>query len=232
MRIAVKSQASVSNGSHAVVRRYEFYKYTGLYDLIDHGALCADVVCNAPAANELGKYIGANMAAANIGNPSVTVTKVGSGTVTGFGGKINCGGSCTASANLGDVVSLIANAGGNVFSGWGGSCSGVQTSCTLTVNDQMSVTATFTPQFTLSIGRSGSGTVTGVPAGNDRSINCGSFCSAKFTQGTVVTLTATPPAGHRFVNWTGSGVGVCNLSATPVCKVTVTSNATVQANFQ
>jgi hypothetical protein len=56
----------------------------------------------------------------------------------------------------------------------------------------MNVTANFTTIFNLFIGRGGSGTVTATPAGVDRAINCGSTCSAKFLQGTTITLTATP----------------------------------------
>lgn len=234
----LKSQAQVGGGSHAVVRRYEFYKFTGSYDPIDHGAICADVVCNTPADNELGAYIGANMAAANIGNPSVTVTKTGSGSVSGgLQGTnktpLSCGNVCSVPFNLQDVVVLTANPPSNgVFTGWGGACGGNQLSCTLTVTDEMAVTANFATQFGLSIGRSGSGTVTGTPAGNDRSIDCGKTCSAKFTQGTAVTLTATPPAGHQFVNWTGSGAGACNLSTVPTCNVTITQDTSIQANFK
>lgn len=41
------------------------------------------------------------------------------------------------------------------------------------------------PRFTLSVGRSNKGAVTSDRAG----INCGSACSAKFAQGSVVTVT-------------------------------------------
>ena len=41
------------------------------------------------------------------------------------------------------------------------------------------------PRFTRSVGRSNKGMVTSDLAG----INCGSACSAKFAQGSVVTLT-------------------------------------------
>jgi hypothetical protein len=102
----------------------------------------------------------------------------------------------------------------------------------VTVTDEMAVTANFATQYTLSIGRGGSGTVTGTPAGNDRSINCGGTCSAKFTQGTTVTLTATPAAGHQFVNWTGNAASACNLPAAPTCDVAITQGTSIQANFK
>ena len=51
--------------------------------------------------------------------------------------------------------------------------------------------------LTISKNEAGSGTVTSSPAG----INCGSTCSYGFSEGTVVTLTATPAAGFTFTGW-------------------------------
>jgi hypothetical protein len=222
------SQNTVGSSSHAVLRRYEFYKYGGKYDPLTHEALCGNPLCATPAAGELGDYIGSQMAAANIGVPSVTVTKTGNGTVTGANGKINCGGTCTTIVAANSSVTLTANPGGGLFSGWGGACNGADLNCSLVVNDAINVTATFTPIYTLSIGRSGSGTVTGTPAGlQNTQINCGSNCSAKFAQGTNVTLNATPAPGVNFVNWTGA----CSGTA-PTCSVVIASDTKVQANFK
>jgi hypothetical protein len=52
-----------------------------------------------------------------------------------------------------------------------------------------SVTAALTPSVTAS----GSGIVTSSPSG----INCGAACTATYTAGTVVTLTAAPHRGGR-----------------------------------
>jgi hypothetical protein len=98
----------------------------------------------------------------------------------------------------------------------------------VTVNEATNVTAAFNTIYTLSIGRGGSGTITGNPGGvNGTQINCGSGCSAKFTQGTTVTLTATPGAGGSFVNWTGSCSG-----SLPTCDVIIQKDTQVQANFK
>ena len=131
---------------------------------------------------------------------------------------------------------------GSTFTGWSGSCAsaGTNSSCTVTAIGVTNVGATFftppaggggggggstTTQYTLQVGRSNPGTVTGTPAG-DKTIDCGSTCSAKFNAGTAVTLTATPPAGKTFASWGGA----CSGTAL-TCTVTVNSNLSVQANF-
>ncbi len=222
------SSNTPGNGKHAVVRRYEFYKYTGVFDPSTHEALCGGAGdCAAPLPGELGDYIGAQIAAANLAVPSLTVTKIGSGTVVGD--KINCGGSCTEQVAAGTQVTLTANTPSNaVFGGFTGDCSSPASTCTLTVNAPSNVTATFIPVFTLSIGRGGNGSIVGTPDGSfGTSINCGSSCSAKFQVNTAVTLTATPLAGHAFVNWTGACSGT-----TPTCTLTIAKDTTAQANFK
>ncbi|MFN3301935.1 MAG: LamG-like jellyroll fold domain-containing protein, partial [Patescibacteria group bacterium] len=72
---------------------------------------------------------------------NVSLTGTGSGTVTGSG--INCRPDCSKTYNPGTSVTLTANpASDSVFAGWSGDCSGTG-SCTLTMNSNKSVTATF-----------------------------------------------------------------------------------------
>ena len=74
------------------------------------------------------------------------------------------------------------------------------------------------PQHTLSVSKTGSGTVTSSPTG----INCGKTCSAQFAGGTKVTLTARPATGSAFAGWSGGackGVGVCALTISADRKV-------------
>ena len=68
----------------------------------------------------------------------------GAGTVTSSVGKIDCGSDCTEAYTQGTVVSLTATAAsGSNFAGWnGGGCSGPG-SCTVTMNENLTVTATF-----------------------------------------------------------------------------------------
>ena len=223
------NQAVLGHGSHAVVRRYEHYEYTGKFDPLTHEALCADPTCSAPGPGELGVIIGAQNAAANLEIASITVTKIGSGTVSGAGGAINCGVTCSANLTPNANETLTANPPSNaVFNGWSGACTGNQTTCNFTATGALTTTAQFTTVFTLSVGRGGNGLVTGTPNGEfGTSINCGGSCSAKFQQGTVVTLAATPGAGLNFTGWSGACSGT-----TPTCSVTISSDTKVQANFK
>lgn len=56
------------------------------------------------------------------------------------------------------------------------------------------------------------------------SINCGATCSAPFTGGTVVTLTATPNPNSAFTGWSGdcSGKAVCTVTMNTAHNVTAT----------
>ena len=164
-----------------------------------------------------------------LGNTStLTVSKAGngSGTVTSAPAGINCGTACSASYTNGTPVTLTAAAAaGSTFAGWsGGGCSGTG-ACTVTVSTATSVTATFTaPTFTLTVTKSGngSGTVTSSPAG----INCGTTCSASYTSGTSVTLTAASSGGSIFGGWTGSCTGTA-----ATCTVAMSAARSATATF-
>src|SRR5579864_6718243 len=76
-------------------------------------------------------------------------------------------------------------------------------------------------RLSVSLTGSASGVVTSNPAG----INCGQTCTASFTDGTSVTLTATPSAGNTFAGWSGA------CSGTATCSVTLNNATTVMASF-
>ena len=80
-----------------------------------------------------------------------------------------------------------------------------------------------TVNYTLSVRKSGtgSGTVVSSPSG----INCGTTCSASYSQGTTVTLTATPDSNSIFAGWSGA------CTDTKDCTVTMDSDKSVTANF-
>ena len=83
---------------------------------------------------------------ATFAQPTLTVTNLGSGTVTSNVAGINCGVTCSAPYNTGTVVTLTATpTSGYTFTGWSGSgCSGRGT-CALTLNASTNVWANFTP---------------------------------------------------------------------------------------
>jgi uncharacterized repeat protein (TIGR02543 family) len=175
------------------------------------------------------------LASANAHAAKLTVAKRGSGTITSSPAGINCGTTCSASYARGTSVTLTASAAtGYSFAGWSGACSGTSASCTVSVTGTRRVTATFTPNvvnyYTLTVSKSGAGSVTSSPAG----INCGTACSASYASGTSVTLTVTPASGYSFSGWGGacSGTSVtCTVSITAARSVTATFSPNV-ASYQ
>jgi uncharacterized repeat protein (TIGR03803 family) len=81
--------------------------------------------------------------------------------------------------------------------------------------------------FPLTVALFGNGTVTG------NGVDCSSTCSAFFLPGTMVALTAAPPAGSSLVGWSGacSGAGTCSLTINSAQSVGATfdSDFTVSA---
>ena len=77
----------------------------------------------------------------------------------------------------------------------------------------------------LTVAKSGDGfgRITSTPPG----IDCGVTCSASFTKGTTITLTATPEIGSTFTGWSGPCSGSGNT-----CMVALTQAQTVTATFQ
>ena len=223
-------QGILGIGAKAVIRKYEFYKFSGGYDPLNHKAICGgDTLCTTPLAGELGDFIGNQMAAANLGVSSVTVIRTGTGSGTVVGGKINCGGTCSTPLALGTVVTLTAKPSSNsTLTGWTGDCVGADLICTFTINGENNVTANFdlvaaggggggggAVSFKISISKNGNGNVTTDPA------------TQSFASGTVVTLTATPGAGQPWVGWGGACAGT-----SVTCSLTMDANKSVTANFR
>ena len=78
--------------------------------------------------------------------------------------------------------------------------------------------------LTVNMVGSGKGNVTSLPTG----INCSSpsTCSASFTVGTTVVLTANPQGTSTFGGWTG-----CTMSSGSSCTIVVQTSVTVTATF-
>ena len=146
--------------------------------------------------------------------------------------------ACTANYAFNASVTLTATpAAGSSFGGWSGACTGTATTCTVTMSAVRNVTATFTlaPQtLTVTTSRgitAGAGTVSSSPAG----MSCATptaagvsaaNCSANFSNGTSVRLTATAAAGSAFTGWSGA----CTGTAT-TCTLLMTAARSVTANF-
>ncbi|MGE5041619.1 MAG: InlB B-repeat-containing protein [Candidatus Levyibacteriota bacterium] len=164
---------------------------------------------------------------------TVTVTNPGStGTITdGITPHINCPSvGCSYSYSSGTSVTLYTTPGaGYAFSSWtAGPCAGsTSTTCTFTVNANITATANFVvstyPLTVTNTSSGGTGTVTSSPAG----INCGGTCTYNYSPATSVTLTATPNTGYVFAGWTGNAA----CSGTGTCTLTMNSAQTVTATF-
>ena len=242
-----RNQGSIEPTTRAIVRRIETWSFTGQYNPLTHEALCLDGLCNIPDATEIGELLAVQMTAANVQPDALFVSKVGSGNVDGSDKLISCGSKCVQPYNAGTIVTLTAKpASGYSFAGWSGACAafGVNLSCSVPVNAATNVLATFaaipkpsggggggggttTTSFALSVATNNGGIITGSPAG-DKAINCGKDCGAKYAAGTVVTLTAVPPAGKAFLGWTDA----CLAAGTNLtCTVTMNAGKTAKGNF-
>ena len=132
---------------------------------------------------------------------TTTSSPSGGGTVTGGGAY-----------NTGTVVSVTATPNsGYRFDRWSGDCTGTD-ACSVTMTAARSVTAHFVRTYTLtaSASPSGGGSVSG---------------GGVHDTGAVVTVTATPTSGYRFVRWSGDCTG------TGACSLTMSADRSVTAHF-
>jgi len=238
-----RNQGNLDPTTRSVVRRIELYRFSGSYDPLTHKALCADLTCTAPAADEVGELISAQMTAVNVQADTLTIAKSGSGDVESSDKALSCGGKCVAAYNAGTVVTLTADANsGSIFSGWNGACVASTTpTCTVTVRGAVTAQATFIADPARSGGGGGGGGSTtsnaslqvkingkgAVISTTSSAISCGRQCSASLPSNSSITLQASPDPGFVFVNWTGACTGTA-----PTCTVRVTGQTQVQANFK
>jgi Divergent InlB B-repeat domain/Domain of unknown function DUF11 len=167
------------------------------------------------------------------GGPSETFTLTvnpqgnGNGTVASTPAGVNCPPACSVNVAGGTAIDLLPSAAaGSVFVGWSGCDSLTDSTCTVTMNADRTVTATFNLQtFTLTVAKpgAGGGLVTSTPPG----IACGSTCSASYDGGTQVTLAANPDTGSDFIGWSG-----CDSVAGNSCMVAMNTNRAVSATFE
>ena len=164
----------------------------------------------------------------NVSSYALTVSVTGSGGVSSTPSGIKCPSDCTETYGSGTVINLVATpSAGYKFTGWGGACSGTG-SCSVTMSAAKSVQATFGADSnakTLTINKSGTGTGT-VTANGIVCASSSSACTQPFSQGTTITLQASPSVNSTFVGWSGS---IC--TGTGTCSFNLTANTTVTASF-
>ncbi|MBI5381124.1 MAG: putative Ig domain-containing protein [Opitutae bacterium] len=149
------------------------------------------------------------------GDPRVTIganSGTGQGSVTIF--------PSLAAYPVGAVITITATpASGSIFAGWVGDASGTTNPLQYTVSKNTTISASFAPNtpntYVLAMNKSGtgSGTISANPAG------------PTYTEGTVVTLTATAASGSTFAGWSGDGTGSTTR------QVTMDGNKSVTATF-
>jgi len=162
-------------------------------------------------------------------NPVLSVSKSGSGqgSVTSNPVGINCGTDCNEPYDAGTSVTLTAASDANsTFEGWSGACGGTSLTCTVFMNGNKTVTATFTANpVVLDVTVSGDGSVTSDP--DHPGITCPTDCSEIYDPDTVVTLTGKPGPTAISVTWSGGG---CSGTDVP-CTVTMDIDKMVTATF-
>ncbi len=126
---------------------------------------------------------------------------------------------------LGETATLTAVPGtGAIFTGWSGDASGTTNPFTITFDEDKTVTANFQNEcypLTLSEIPPSTGLITASPTSSPG-------CFAGFyNYGEVVTLTASPANGYRFINWTGAASGT-----NPTTSLTIQGATSATANFQ
>jgi uncharacterized repeat protein (TIGR02543 family) len=133
----------------------------------------------------------------------------------------NCNGGTQYTYGTNVTLTAVSNPGYS-FTSWSGAASGTANPATVSMTANRSVTANFSQAcYTLSVSPNpaAGGTVSASPAPN---CNGGT----QYSQGSVVTLTATARTGYYFASWGGNASGTTNPTT-----VNMTVNRAVTANF-
>jgi hypothetical protein len=161
----------------------------------------------------------------------VTKAGTGTGTVKSTPAGIECGATCTTTFVEGTAATLTAVSGPNSAPVvWSGCAKIVEVSgekqCEVSMTTNKAVTATFNlNQVELKVTKAGTGTgtVKSTPTG----IECGGKCSAKFGEGSTVTLIGTLGLSTEPVQWTGCA----SVDGENKCLVTMSAAKAVTATF-
>lgn len=146
----------------------------------------------------------------------------GAGAVTADGER--CEATCTIYFPVGSRVQLEAiKPTESAWEGWSGDCSGIEFTCSVTLDKDREVRAGFTPSYLLEVEVSGPGRVVSTFGG----IACPSDCRTRGRDRAITVLTAIPDEGATFLGWAGA----CSGEEGDVCTVELSGDRKVRANF-
>lgn len=176
------------------------------------------------------------------GTFTLSFVVTGNGSVGDNTGGIDCPTDCMEDFAANDIATLFANPDlGFELTGWGGDCAfaGTSTGFNLTMDSDKNCTADFGPAgpgsdlTVTAVMSTGDGTVTSDTPG----IDCFFFgtgsdpdpCTANFSSGAFVTLTATPTGGSGFLGWGGD----CAFAGTnAMCTLDMSVDRNVTVSFE
>lgn len=209
----------------------------------------ADGIRDAAARVELaGADQAVELALSGTAVPLIThmlaATTSGAGAISAQDGALQgcttspAAGTCSGPYEQGSTVTLTAiPALHQKLTGWSvtgagtTTCAGTTSPCSVTIGTgDVSIAASFAPiTRTVSVTTFGLGRV-GAGAGAIKqcaTAPANGTCSGPYEEGTTVTLSATPSAGHRFAGWSGGG-----CSGTGGCSIEVLADTAVEAIFE
>jgi len=139
---------------------------------------------------------------------TISTTGIGRGIVTSNVGGLQCGSACSAQLRLGTAVTLtVAADETSLFTGWAGACSGTAPTCTVDIDGDKSVSATFGRPFSCEQLKAASPQATDGPftlfVESDPSKGWGAFCVMSAVPATYLTLVNTGSA--NFSQYTAGG---------------------------
>jgi|GEM_PF-3473575 len=180
--------------------------------------------CNAAGCSQVHRFSISTTAASET-TYRLNILAPANGVISSTDELINCGSNCSADYDASSRVTLVAVADeGYQFDGWAGRCLGAE-SCALTIDNNYSVSANFSPiaisTHRLSVNTVGNGTVRSELG----DINCQAACNVNIEKDRGVSLVATAAEGFVFSAWSGA------CSGTGDCVLTLSEDRQVTANF-
>lgn len=165
----------------------------------------------------------------NAGPATYTLTLLTDGTSTGTIASDPIGGPVYPSKSQ---IRLTANPiAAAEFGGWAGACSGTSPTCTVLLDANKTVTATFNLKTTKLRLSAVGGSISGVGAqvgSQPRSCTDDCVWTYPINATSRVNLTAVPASGYIFKEWTG---GACLSTTNPSCSLTFDTDTTATAVF-